>query len=202
MANPPLSSGVPSGGSQFHTIGKPQPEAPSSRRNVYNPYYDASASMVPIQPFMNQFRGGYYPIGQGHGIYQKPGWPTIPQHQYFPGAWAQTPQPRLPFLAMLNLPDLSKLMNDHEHHDPLWLPVPTKLPLDIEKFEGKTGEDLGDHVTTFHLWCSSNSLNDNSIRLRLFQRTLTGVVAKWYTELHRGTYINFNQMVLVFLNHF
>jgi hypothetical protein len=28
-------------------------------------------------------------------------------------------------------------------------PVPTKLPSDIPKFEGKTGEDPGDHVTTF-----------------------------------------------------
>jgi hypothetical protein len=77
-------------------------------------------------------------------------------------------QPRIPFLAMLNLPDLSKLMNDPVIHDPTWPPVPTKLPSDIPKFEGKNGEDPGDHVTTFHLWCSSNSLNHDSIRLRLF----------------------------------
>jgi hypothetical protein len=29
-----------------------------------------------------------------------------------------------------------------------------------------------------------------------------GVAVKWYIELPGGTYINFNQMVLVFLNHF
>jgi hypothetical protein len=81
-------------------------------------------------------------------------------------------------------------------------PVPTKLPSDILKFEGKTSEDPGDHVTTFHLWCSSNSLNDDSICLRLFQCTLIGVAVKWYIELPGGTYKNFNQMVLVFLNHF
>jgi hypothetical protein len=70
------------------------------------------------------------------------------------------------------------------------------------KFKGKTGEDLGDHVTTFHLCCSSNSLNDDSILLRLFQRTLMGVAVKGYIDLPGGTYRNFNQMVLVFLNHF
>jgi hypothetical protein len=95
-------------------------------------------------------------------------------------------QPCLPFLAMLNLPDLSKLMNDPLHHDPSWTTIPTKLPLDITKFEGRTGEDPGDHITTFHLWCSSNSLNEDSIRLRLFQCTVTGVAAKWYIELPRG----------------
>jgi hypothetical protein len=76
-------------------------------------------------------------------------------------------QPRLLFLATLNLSDLSKLMNDHVSHDPTWPPVPTKLLSDIPKFEGKNGEDPGDHVTTFQLWCSSNSLNDNSIRFMI-----------------------------------
>ena len=67
--------------------------------------------------------------------------------------------PRLPFLVMLNLPDLSGLMNDPVAHDPTWSAVPTKLPSDIPKFEGKPGEDLSEHVTMFHLWCSSNSLH-------------------------------------------
>jgi hypothetical protein len=111
-------------------------------------------------------------------------------------------QPCLPFLAMLNLPHLSKLMNDPMSHDPTWPLVPTKLPSDILKFEGKNGEYPGDHVTTFHLWCSSNSLNDDSIRLRLFQHTLIGVAAKWYIEIPRGAYGTFSQLVMVFLNHF
>jgi hypothetical protein len=108
-------------------------------------------------------QGGPYNPKQGHGSYQNLGWTVVPQAQYFLGAWGQMPQPRLPFLASLNLPDLSKLMNDSMSHDPTWPPVPTKLPLDIPKFEGNTGEDPGDHVTTFHLWFSSNSLNDDSI---------------------------------------
>jgi hypothetical protein len=111
-------------------------------------------------------------------------------------------QPHLPFLDTLNLPDLSKLMNDPVNHDPTWPRVPTKIPLDIPKFEGKNGEDIGDHITTFHLWCSLNSLNDDSIWLRLFQCTLIGVATKWYIKLLRGEYETFSQLVLVFLNHF
>jgi hypothetical protein len=93
-------------------------------------------------------------------------------------------------------------MNDPVHHDPSWPPVPTNLPSNIPKFEGKTGEDPGDHVTSFHLWCSSNSLHYDSIHLRLFQWTLMRVAVKWYIEILGGMYKTFNQMVLVFLNHF
>jgi hypothetical protein len=103
MVNPLMSSRVPYGGNNFHTMGNPQPRVPSIRGNVYNPHHVSSAGMVSIQPFMNQFGGGYYPIEQGHGIYQNPIWPAIPQPQYFLRAWAQTPQPQLPFLSMLNL---------------------------------------------------------------------------------------------------
>jgi hypothetical protein len=102
---------------------------------------------------------------------------------------------------MLNLPYLSKLMNDPMCHDPSWPLIPTNLPSDIPKFERNIGEDLGDHITNFHLWCSSNSLNDDSIRLRLFQHTLTGVTAKWYIKIPGGTYVTLNQMVLIFINH-
>jgi hypothetical protein len=105
-------------------------------------------------------------------------------------------------MAMLNFLDLSRLMNGHVHHDLTWPPIPTKILSDIPKFKGHTSEDPSDHVTTFHLWFSSNSLNDDYIHLRLFQRTLMGVAMKWYIELPRGTYGNFNQMVLFFLNHF
>ena len=89
-------------------------------------------------------------------------------NQNYQGAWNQLAQPRLPFLATLNLLDLSRFMKDPVSHDPAWTAVPTKLPSDIPKFEGKDGEDPGEHVTTFHLWCSSNSLHDVSIHLRLF----------------------------------
>jgi hypothetical protein len=66
-------------------------------------------------------------------------------------------------MAMLNLPYLSKLMNDPMCHDPTWPPIPTEIPSYIPKFEGKNGEDPGDHITTIHLWFSLNSLNDDSI---------------------------------------
>jgi hypothetical protein len=78
----------------------------------------------------------------------------------------------------------------------------TKLPSDIPKFEGKPGEDPGDHVTNFHLWCSSNSLKDDFVQLCLFQRTLIGGAAKWYIELDRSKYTYFNDLAMVFLNHF
>ena len=102
----------------------------------------------------------------------------------------------------LNLPDLSRPTNDPMAHDLAWPAVPTKLPSDIPKFEGKPGEDPSEHITTFHLWCSSNSLHQDSVRLRLFQRTLTGPTAKWYIELPRGTFTLFDDLAMNFLNHF
>ena len=59
------------------------------------------------------------------------------------GTFSTPVRPKLPFLTTLTFPDLSKLMNDPVKHDPLWPPVPTKLPSDIPKFEGKVGEDPG-----------------------------------------------------------
>ena len=131
---------------------------------------------------MGHMGGFYYPIGQGHGVYSNQ--PYLNQSNQ--GAWHRPAQPRLPFLATLNLPDLLRLTNDPMSHDPTWLEVPTRLPSDIPKFKGKAGEDPGEHVTTFHLWCSSNSLHDDSIHLRLFQCTLMGLAVKWYIELQGG----------------
>ena len=88
------------------------------------------------------------------------------------------------------------------HHNVACSPVPIELTSHIPKFEGKTGEDPGAHITTFHLWCSSNSLNDESIQLRIFQRTLTHVVAKWYKELSSVAYDSFLDLETMFLNHF
>jgi hypothetical protein len=80
--------------------------------------------------------------------------------------------------------------------------MPTKFPLDIPKFEAKPNEDPSDHVTTFDLWCSSNSLRDDSIHLRLFQCTLIGGTMKWYIELDRSRYSSFGELAMDFLNHF
>ena len=158
--------------------------------------------MIPNPSFTNLPRGGYFNSRQGSGPYQNPGWNATPNTQSFAGGWGQVSQPHIPFLATLNLPDFSKLMNDPVSHDPTWPPVPTKLSSDIPKFEGKNGEAHGDLVTTFHLCCSSNSLNHDSIRLRLFQCTVIGIASQWYIELPRGTYGSFQQLVLAFLNHF
>jgi hypothetical protein len=64
------------------------------------------------------------------------------------------PPLQIPYLASLNIPYLSKLTNDPILNDPTWSVMPTKLPLDIPNFEGKVGDDLAEHVMTFHLWCS------------------------------------------------
>ena len=103
---------------------------------------------------MGQMGGGYY--GQGHGIYSNQPY----MNQNYQGAWHRLTQSRLPFLARLNLPNLARLMNDLVSHDSAWLVVPNKLPSDIPEFKGKAGEDPSEHVTNFHLWCSSNSLHD------------------------------------------
>ena len=80
--------------------------------------------------------------------------------------------------------------------------MPIKMPSDIPKFEGKAGECPQNHIMTFHLWCSSNSIVDDSIKLILFQHTLIGVAAKWYIELLQAKYLDFNSLALMFLQYF
>jgi hypothetical protein len=109
---------------------------------------------------------------------------------------------QLPFLATLDLPDLSRLTNDPIFHSSVLPVIPAKLPYNIPKFDGKSGEDPNNHVITFHLWCSSNSLMDDSIRLHLFQRTLTSSATKWYIELPRASFHDFNSLAMFFLTHF
>jgi hypothetical protein len=156
----------------------------------YNPmrYY-------PVQPPLNMPRSSHYM----QTTYGPTGFPTglPPQSHQYPQVNQQ-----LPFLATLDLPDLSRILNDPIHHSPQWPVIPAKLPSDIPKFDGKVGEDPNNYVMTFHLWCSSNSLMDESIRLRIFQRTLTGSAAKWYIELPRGFFSDFNTLAMAFLTHY
>ena len=105
-------------------------------------------------------------------------------------------------MATLDLPNLSRLINDPIHHDPSWPAIPVKMPSDIPKFDGQHSEDPKNHVMTFHLWCSSNSLMDGSIRLCLFQITLTGISTKWYIELPQHTFWDFNAVEMALLTHF
>jgi hypothetical protein len=109
---------------------------------------------------------------------------------------------QLPFLATLDLPDLSRILNDPIRHSPQWPVIPTKIPSDIPKFDEKVGEDPNNHVMNFHLWCSYNSLMNDSIHLRLFQRNLTGSATKWYIELPRGFFSDFNTLAMAFLTHY
>ena len=99
----------------------------------------------------------------------------------------------------LNLLDLSILKNDPVSHNLAWSTIPTKLPSNIPKFEFKASEDHGEDVTTFHLWCYSNSLHDDSIHLRLFQCTLMGLAVKWYIELPGGPILRLMTFPWIFL---
>ena len=95
-----------------------------------------------------------------------------------------------------------RLINDPIHRDPSWPAIPVKMPSDLPKFDGKPGEDPKNHVMTFHLWCSSNSLMDDSIHLRIIQRNLTGIATKWYIELPQHSVWDFNALAMAFLTHF
>jgi hypothetical protein len=112
------------------------------------------------------------------------------------------PPPPMPYFASLNIPDLSKLMNDPILHDPTWPNMPTKLPSNIPKFEGKSGEDPANHVMTFHLWCLFKQHHGRSISLSLFQRTLTGPSAKWYVDEKSGSHVTFESLAKAFLDLF
>jgi hypothetical protein len=112
------------------------------------------------------------------------------------------PNSPMPYLASLNIPDLSQIMNDPIFHDPTWPNMPTKLPSDMPKFEGELGEDTNNHVMNFHLWFSSNNVMDDSILLKLFQRTLTGSSAKWYVDEKSESHITFESLANAFLSFF
>jgi hypothetical protein len=112
------------------------------------------------------------------------------------------PPLQMPYLASLNIPNLSKLTNDPLLHDPTWPTMPTKLPSDIPKFEGKARDDPANHAMTFHLWCSSNNIMDDSIRLQLFQCTLTGPSSKWYVDEKSGSHATFEFLAKAFLTFF
>ena len=170
-----------------------------------------------IPPLFNQMGGSHFSGFGFHNpsIFQTP--PSGSQYSQWPGGngnnlfgtgsqgfFPYPPQAmtNFPFLTTLNLTDLAKLTNDPIRHSRFWPSIPVKLPSDIPKFEGKTGEDPQHHIMTYHCWCSSNSLTDDSIVLRLFQRTLTGAAAKWYIELPTASFENYRILASAFLVHF
>ena len=105
--------------------------------------------------------------------------PYLGYQQQIPYAGAQRPvsqaipshpsyaQPNLnrqfPFVATLELPDLNRLTNDPINYAPWWPVIPHKLPSNIPKFNGNHIKYPLTHVMTYHLWCSSNSLNDDYV---------------------------------------
>jgi hypothetical protein len=93
-------------------------------------------------------------------------------------------------------------MNDPILHSPFWSVIPAKLPSYIPMFDRQSGQDPNNHFMNFHLWCSSNSLMDDSIQLRLFQRTLTGSTAKWYIKFSRSLFNDFNTLSMDLLTHY
>ena len=97
---------------------------------------------------------------------------------------------------------MSKLTNNPIRHHFAWPPVPVKILTDIPKFNGKTGEDPSNHITTYHLWCVSNSFLDDSIKLRLFSMTLTDNTVKWFIELSSTSFFDFQSLAIAFLTHF
>jgi hypothetical protein len=177
MTNPPYNPQNPSG----------YPPLTHASQNTTNPAY-----LGQNQPHMRGPTSYNYP----HNPVMGPTGVPLP-HQHYPQVNRQ-----LPFLATLDLPDLSRLTNDPIYHSPVWPSIPAKLPFDIPKFDGKSREDPNNHVMTFHLWCSSKSLMDDSIHLRLFQQTLTGSTTKWYIELPHASFHDFNSLAMSFLTHF
>jgi hypothetical protein len=97
---------------------------------------------------------------------------------------------------------MPRLTNDPIQHALFWPTIPTKSSFDIPKFNEKLGEDPNNLVMSFHLWFSSNSLTDDSIHLRLFQRTLTCVARKCYIELPHNSFVDFNSLSMIFMMHF
>jgi hypothetical protein len=185
---PPVGQPYPGVTNPIWGLGQTtQPQVPTQTQG-YNPW-----GYYPIRPPQTQpgsslcGQSAYTPIGFSTGL--------PPQSHQYPQVNRQ-----LSFLATLDFPDLSRILNDPIRHSPQWPSIPTKLPSDISKF--KVGEDPNNHVMNFHLWCSSNSLMDDSICLRLFQRILTSSAAKWYIELPRGFFSDFNTLAMDFLTHY
>ena len=159
-------------------------------QNSHHQSYHNGYAHQPYQSYQHQIH---------YASMQRPIAQAIPS---YPGYASPNPNQQFPFVATLELLDLNRLTNDPIAYAPWWPTIPHKLPSYIPKFNGNMGEDLSNHVMTFHLWCSSNTLNDDLIRLHLFQRTLTCPKTKWYIEFPRASFDNFSTLATTFLTHF
>jgi hypothetical protein len=126
MQNFPQNAG---GQQAVPTPGQPYP-------GVTNPIWGSGQTTQPQTQGQNPW--GYYPIqppqGQpgsslwGKTAYAPTGLPTglPPQSHQYPQVNRQ-----LPFLATLDLPDLSRILNDPIRHSPQWPAIPAKLPSEL-----------------------------------------------------------------------
>jgi hypothetical protein len=146
-------------------------------------------------------RGHTYSQGRSTTLPNPPQGPGTPNTHTMVETNSPLP-PQMPYLDSLNILDLTKITNDPVLHDPTWPTMPTKLPSNIPKFEGKARDKPTNHTTTFHLWCFSNNIMDDSVRLRLFQRTLTGPSTKWYVEEKSRSHVTFESFAKAFLTFF
>jgi hypothetical protein len=95
-----------------------QPQIPTQTQG-HNPW-----GYYPIQPPPNQPGSSLY----GQSSYAPTGLPIglPPQSHQYPQVNRQ-----LPFLATLDLPNLSRILNDPIRHSPQWPAIPAKLPSNI-----------------------------------------------------------------------
>jgi hypothetical protein len=140
------------GGNPFHSQWNPEqgsipmPVGSAGGNPSQNPWNVMEAhpfmSYYGSQSMMSQQAQNPY-ASHDHGYYQNPSqqpkfsWqPRSIQTlgSFFPG---YNQQPKLPFLATLYLPNLSRLLNDPICHNPRWPSMSTNFPLDIPKFEVK-----------------------------------------------------------------
>jgi hypothetical protein len=160
-------------------------------------------AQFPGQMSQNPQQGTYQNANQNH-LGMPYGGSRLYENQYPYNQNTQNPfaPMKLPFLETLELPNLSKLTNDPIRHHFAWPSLPFKIPTDIPKFDRKTREDPANHITTYHLWCVSNSFLDDSIKLWLFPMTLTSNAAKWFIELSSASFFDFQLLAIAFLTHF
>ena len=173
---------------QQQLIQRPwQPQFQQPQYQQFQPQFglvpQVQASFCQSQAYQGPGQQGFAGYGQPHiqPGYQQPPYAGFVQQQPYQGyqmqmhyvgmqrpiaqaipSYPRYAQPnlnrQLPFVTTLELLDLSWLTNDPILYAPWWLVIPRKLPSDIPKFSGNPGEDPSNHVMTFHLWCSSNSL--------------------------------------------
>jgi hypothetical protein len=112
------------------------------------------------------------------------------------------PPPHMPYLASLNISDLTKLTNDPILHNPTWPAMPTKLPSDILKFEGKAGDDPANHIMTFSPMVFFEQHHGRVHPIEVISMYTHYPSAKWYVEERSGSHTTFESLAKSFLIFF